>query len=90
MAVFILSGLFMGGIIGGRLTVLALLPALACTMTIAATVSIVSPAVQHWTALHVTALVVFLQVGYLCGAALRMFVRPPSMVGSEQERLRSS
>jgi hypothetical protein len=89
MAVFILSGLLMGGLIGGRLTVLALLPAAACTIGIAATVSILSPRVHDWTALHVIALVVFMQVGYLCGAGLRMFVRPPRMVG-ERERLRSS
>ena len=90
MAVFILSGLFTGGLIGSRLTVLALLPAVACTIGISAMVSILSPGVQDWTALHVTALLVFLQVGYLCGSGLRMFVRPPRMVGSEQEHLRSS
>jgi hypothetical protein len=89
MAVFVLSGLLMGGLIGGRLTVLALLPAVACTIGIAAIVSILSPGVHDWTALHVIALVVFLQVGYLCGAGLRMFVHPPTMVG-ERERLRSS
>jgi hypothetical protein len=37
----------------------------------------------------VTALLVFLQIGYLCGAALRMFVRPPRIV-SERKRLPSS
>jgi len=89
MAVFILSGLVMGGLIGGRLTVLALLPAAACIIGIAATVSFLSTGVHDWNALHVTALLVFLQVGYLCGAGLRMFIYPSRMVG-ERERLRSS
>ena len=89
MAVFILSGLIMGGLIGGRLTVLALLPAAACIIGIAATVSILSPGVHDWTALHVTLLLVFLQFGYLAGAGLRIFARPRRML-SERERLRSS
>lgn len=88
MAVFIVSGLFVGGLLGARLTVLALLPAAAFIIGIAATVSILSPGVHDWTALHVVALLVFLQVGYLGGAALRMFVQP-RMVG-EREHLRSS
>ena len=89
MAVFILSGLFIGGFIGTRLTVLALLPAAAFTIAIAATISILRLGAHDWTALEVTALLVFLQIGYLCGAALRMFVRPTRLI-SERKRLRSS
>ena len=89
MAVFILSGLFMGGLIGGRLTVLALLPAAACIIGIAAAVSILSPGGHDWTPLHVAMLLVFLQFGYLAGAGLWMFVRPRRML-SERERLHSS
>jgi hypothetical protein len=89
MTVFILSGLFIGGLIGARRTVLALLPAAACTIGIAATVSILRPGAHDWTALHVTGLLLFLQVGYLCGAGLRMFVWPPGIV-SERKRLHSS
>jgi len=44
---------------------------------------------HEWTALDVTALLLFLQIGYLCGAGLRMFVCPPRVV-SERKRLRSS
>lgn len=88
MAVFILSGLFIGGLIGGaRLTVLALVPAAACTVGMAATVSILGTEAHDWTALDVTALLLFLQIGYLAAAGLRMFVRPQA---SERERLRSS
>jgi hypothetical protein len=89
MMVFILSGLLMGGLIGARFTVLALLPAAACTVGIAAAVSMLRPGAHDWTALDVTALLLFLQIGYLCGAGLRMFVRPPRLV-SEPKRLRSS
>jgi hypothetical protein len=89
MAVFILSGLFIGGLIGTRLTVLALLPAAACTLGIAGTMSMLGPAAHDWTGGDVTALLVFLQVGYLCGACLRVFVLPSRMV-SERKHLRRS
>jgi hypothetical protein len=86
MTIFILSGLLMGGLIGARLTVLALLPAAACTVGIAAAVSMLAPGAQDWTALDVTALLLF---GYLSGTGLRVFVRPPRIV-RERKRLRSS
>jgi hypothetical protein len=89
MTIFILSGLLMGGLIGARLTVLALLPAAACTVGIAAAVAILRPGAHDWTALDVTGLLLFLQIGYLGGAGLRVFVRPPGVV-SERKRLRSS
>jgi hypothetical protein len=89
MAVFILSGLIIGGLVGTRLTVLALLPAAACAVVIAAMVSLLRLGVHDWTVLEVTALLAFLQIGYLAGAALRMFVRPSRLLG-ERKRLRSS
>jgi len=89
MTIFILSGLLMGGLIGTRLTVFALLPAAACTVGIAAAVAVLRPGAHDWTALDVTALLLFLQIGYLGGAGLRMFVCPPRVV-SERKRLRSS
>jgi hypothetical protein len=89
MTVFILSGLFMGGLIGTRLTVLALLPAAACTVGIAATVSMLGPGAHDWTARDVTALLVFQQIGYLCGASVRVFLLSSRKVG-ERKRLRSS
>ena len=89
MTVFVLSGLFMGGLIGARLTVLALLPAAACALGIAAAVSVLLAGVHDWTAFHLTALLVFLQIGYLFGAGLRMFVRPPRIV-SGRRRLTGS
>jgi hypothetical protein len=89
MMVFILSGLLMGGLIGARrLTVIALLPAAACTVGMAALVSILRAGAHDWTALDVTALLLFLQIGYLGGAGLRLIVRPPRML-RERKRLRS-
>jgi hypothetical protein len=45
------------------------------------------PGAHDWTALDVTALLLFLQIGYLGGAGLRVFVRPRMV--SERKRLRS-
>ena len=89
MTVFVLSGLFIGGLIGARLTVLALLPAAACALGIAAAVSMLRAGAHDWSAFHLTALLVFLQIGYLCGAGLRMFVGPQRFV-SGRKRLRNS
>ena len=89
MSLFILVGLFMGGLIGTRLTVLALVPAVAWTVGIAATVSILRSGSHDWAAIDVSALLLFMQIGYLGGAGLRMFVRPPRIV-SERKRLHSS
>ena len=88
MTVFILSGLFMGGFIGARLTVFALLPAAACAVGMAAAASMLGAGAHQWPALDVTALLLFLQIGYLCGAGLRVYVRPRMV--SERKRLRSS
>jgi hypothetical protein len=88
MTAFIVSGLLVGGLIGTRLTVLALLPVAACTVGIAALVSMLRAGAHDWTALDVTALPLFLQIGYLCGASLRVFVGPRTV--SERKRLRSS
>jgi hypothetical protein len=88
MTIFILSGLLMGGLIGARLTVFALLPAAACAVGMAAAVSMLGAGAHEWTALDVTALLLFLQVGYLGGASLRVFVRPRMV--SERKHLRGS
>ena len=89
MIVFVLSGLFIGGLIGARLTVFALLPAAACALGIAAAVSMLRAGAHDWTAFQLAAVLVFLQIGYLCGAGLRMLVGPQPFV-SERKRLRSS
>ena len=70
-------------------TAFALLPAAACTVGLAAMFSVLRAGAQAWTALDVIALLVFLQIGYLCGAGLRMSLRPPRSVGG-QRRLLSS
>jgi hypothetical protein len=66
-----------------------LLPAATCTVGMAVTDSILRAGAHDWTALDVTALLLFLQIGYLGAAGLRVFVRPPRMT-SERKRLRSS
>ena len=88
MTVFILSGLLMGGLIGTRMTVLALLPAAACAVGMAALVSFLRAGAHDWTALDITALLLFLQIGYLAGAGLRVYVHPRMV--RERKRLRSS
>jgi len=87
MAIFILSGLLIGGLIGTRLTVLALLPAAACTVGIAATVSMLGSGAHDWTASEMTLLLAFQQVGYLCGSSVRILFLPSRTV-SERKRLR--
>ena len=89
MTAFVFSGLFMGGLVGARLTAFALLPLLALAIGIAATVAILQPGLREWTVLELIALLVFLQIGYLGGAALRMFIWPLRLIG-QQKRLRSS
>src|ERR1700759_5682904 len=89
MTAFVLSRLLLGGLVGVRLTVFALLPVLALAIGIAATLSILQPALREWTVLELVSLLVFLQIGYLGGAALRMFIWPVRLIG-QQERLRSS
>lgn len=89
MTVFVLSGLFIGSLLGARLTVLALLPAAACALGIAAAVSMLREGAHDWTALQLAALLVFLQIGYLCGAGLRMFIGPQRFV-IERKSLRNS
>jgi hypothetical protein len=89
MTVFVLSGLFIGSLIGARLTVFALLPAAACALGIAAAVSILRTGAHDWTALQLVALLVFLQMGYLVAAGLRMFVSGQPFI-SVRKRLGSS
>jgi hypothetical protein len=74
--VFIGSGLLVGGLLGARLTVLALVPAMAIVFCLAAVVWVGEADVPQWGCLQILLVVVFLQVGYLCGAALRLFVAP--------------
>ena len=74
MLTFVGAGLLIGGVLGSRLTVLALIPALALVLSVAAWMGAGD---LSWA--HLIALVVFLQVGYVCGAALRLFVAPAGL-----------
>ena len=73
MIVFIGSGVFIGGLIGARLAVLALIPATALILGIAGLVAALGP---DWSLANLVVLLVFLQLGYLGGAGLRLFVAP--------------
>jgi hypothetical protein len=69
MIVFIAAGLLAGGVLGARFTVLALVLATPC----AAALAWLGHVGAQWSALQALVLVVFLQIGYLCGAGLRLF-----------------
>src|SRR5215471_8521158 len=76
MVAFIGSGLFIGGLLGARFSVLALIPASVLAIAAAALAWSADYEGASWTALDVLGLIAFLQIGYLCGAALRLFVLP--------------
>jgi hypothetical protein len=76
MIEFIGSGLFIGGLLGARFSVLALIPASALAITAAALAWSGDFAGANWTALDVLGLLAFLQIGYLCGAGFRVLVCP--------------
>jgi hypothetical protein len=73
---FIAIGLLVGGLLGARFTVGALIPATALIVSVAALASAGPAGAAHWSVFQVVALVVFLQIGYVCGAGLRLFVAP--------------
>ncbi len=76
MVVFIGMGLFVGGLLGARLTVLALVPAIAVVFALAVLVWVWKSGSLDWGYLQLALLVASLEVGFLCGAALRLFVSP--------------
>jgi hypothetical protein len=86
---FIATGLLVGGLLGARFTVGALIPAAALILGVAALAWAGPGGAAHWSVIHVLALVVFLQIGYVCGAGLRLFIAPLRVV-SEGRALRRS
>ena len=76
---FIATGLLVGGLLGARFTVGALIPASALIVGVAALAWAGPAGAAHWSVFHVLALVVFLQIGYVCGAGLRLFMAPLRM-----------
>jgi len=76
MIVFIATGLLVGGLLGARFTVGALIPAAAMIMGVAALAGGGRAGAPQWGILHVLGVVVFLQIGYVCGAAFRLFIGP--------------
>lgn len=75
MMVFIGTGLVIGGLLGGRLSVVALIPASGLAMVVALLAWAAIPGPASWTALDMLGLVVFVQIGYLCRAGLRPLAR---------------
>ena len=84
MIIFIGSGLVIGGLLGARFAVLALIPAAGCALTAAALGWAWQARAPDWSLLHLIVLLVFLEVGYLCGGGLRLFVAS-SRVPSESK-----
>ena len=76
---FIATGLLVGGLLGARFTVGALIPAATLILGVAALAWAGPAGAAHWSVFHVLALVVFLQIGYVCGAGLRLFMAPLRM-----------
>ena len=84
MIVFIATGLLVGGLLGARFTVGALIPAAAVVMSAAALAWAGQSGAPLWGAFNILALVVFLQIGYVCGAAFRLFVAPLRAMGQSK------
>jgi hypothetical protein len=80
MIVFIGAGLLVGGLLGARFTVMALVPAVVLSLSAVALAWVGHGGAPDWGMLHVLVLVLFLQVGYACGAGLRLFVVPLEVV----------
>jgi|SRR5580692_4861785 hypothetical protein len=76
MIVFIGSGLLIGGLLGTRLTILALIPAAVLAVGIAAFSGITQVSAAGWNLSHLIVLLVFLQIGYLGGAGLSLCAVP--------------
>jgi len=74
MMLFIGSGLLLGGLLGSRFTVLALLPAAGLSVGAAALAWAAHTGAPGWSFLDLVALLVSLQLGYVCGAGLRLTV----------------
>jgi hypothetical protein len=81
---FFVGGLLIGGLLGARFTVLALVPGLIVALGLAAIAGGSGGGAVGWS-VHLVVLVVFLQVGYVCGAALRLFVAPVRAVRKGKE-----
>jgi hypothetical protein len=96
MTLFALSGLLLGAILGFRFfTVFALIPAMTGTIAIAAMSSIIGGGDAGPTTVNLALLLIFLQIGYLAGAAVQFSVHrmsgrmePPSSEG-QLPRVRS-
>jgi hypothetical protein len=76
MIVFIGMGLLIGGLLGARFTVVALLPAAGLSLGIAGVAWLGPLRAPGWSPVDLLALLTFLQVGYLCGAGLRLSFFP--------------
>ena len=80
MIVFIGAGLLLGGLLGARFTVMALVPAAVLSLSAAALACALAwvghGGLPEWGLLHVLVWVVFLQVGYACSGGLRLCVAP--------------
>ena len=72
MAVFIGSGLLIGGLLGLRLTVFALVPAAVLALGIAGVAWFWQSRPPDWGPLELIFLLGLIQIGYLCSAAVRV------------------
>jgi len=76
MTLFALSGLLVGAILGLRFfTVFALIPAMTGTIVVAAASSIMSEGATGLSTVNLALLLIFLQIGYLAGAAVQFSIQ---------------
>jgi len=76
MTLFALSGLLMGAVLGFRFfTVFALIPAMTGTIVIAAASAIMGGGATAPSIVNLALLLIFLQIGYLGGAAVQFSVQ---------------
>jgi hypothetical protein len=84
MIIFVGSGLLIGGMLGLRLSVLALIPAAFLAVVVAAFSWAMQGAAIEWSLYHLVALLVCLQLGYLAGAGLWFFGRTAFVAGQQK------
>jgi hypothetical protein len=66
-----LSGILIGAILGMRFTILALMPAMTCALTIGVANTVMRGGLFGPTIIELAVLLAFVQIGYLCGAAFQ-------------------
>ena len=73
MIAFALAGIAVGAILGSQFAVCALIPAIMYALAISLGSALVRDGIPGATISELVVLLAFLQIGYLCGALLRLY-----------------